>query len=74
MPYDAMHMADPKKGATYGLRLDPELVVRIEKMEKGTGLPRSVIARGLLEAACEHFEKTGQLQFPIQISPTPESK
>lgn len=60
-------MDKPKKAQTFGLRLEPELLDRINAIEEKTGLSRSAIARASIIATCEAFEKDGKLVFPLMM-------
>lgn len=60
-------MGEAKPFGNITVRLEREILTRLENLEEVTRLSRSEITRQALDAAIRQFERRGKLSFPFEI-------
>lgn len=58
-----------KKTYQLGVRMDEDLLARLRRFEKATGISSSALARATLESALDYFEAKKQIVFPLCCAP-----
>jgi predicted DNA-binding protein len=57
------------KSKTLSVRVESELVARIEKFEALTGVDKALLVRSAIGAVLDFQEANGFISFPIEVVP-----
>jgi hypothetical protein len=58
-----------KKLVNYTVRITPDEKKRLDKLSRECGIKATWMVHACLQAACDYYEKHGEMSFPLVVVP-----